>query len=49
MQSNNDGYFQSHYMPNTPADRAEMLEVLGLDSVTLSCLRISPRSTGTPP
>ena len=33
MQSNNDSYFQSHYMPNTPADRAEMLEVLGLDSV----------------
>ena len=33
MQSNNDGYFQSHYMPNTPADRADMLEVLGLDSV----------------
>ena len=37
--------FQSHYMPNTPAQRAEMLEALGLDSST-DYSRTYPRSIG---
>ena len=33
MQTTSDNAFQSHYMPNTPQERAEMLRVLGLDSI----------------
>ena len=28
-----DGAFQSHYIPNTPAEQAEMLATLGVDSI----------------
>ncbi len=33
MQNGGGDHFQSHYMPNTPHERAEMLGVLGLDSI----------------
>ena len=33
MSDNGSMPFQSHYMPNTPAQRAEMLESLGLGSI----------------
>ena len=33
MSANSSVPFQSHYMPNTPAQREEMLEAIGLDSI----------------
>ena len=33
MSANSSVPFQSHYMPNTPAQREEMLEAIGIDSI----------------
>ena len=33
MSTNSSVPFQSHYMPNTPAQREEMLEAIGIDSI----------------
>ena len=33
MSANSSVPFQSHYMPNTPAQREEMLEAMGIDSI----------------
>ena len=43
-----DGVFQSHYIPNTPAEQAEMLSILGVSSIDELFLDI-PEAYRNPP